>query len=74
MADTLLQRGRTDLGAIWVGAFTFAAVWLVFESLAVAILALASYALPALARSDAGGLTGREEQNRHAARRSKAAA
>ena len=32
-----VMRARTDWGAIWGGIFTFAAIWAVFESLALAI-------------------------------------
>ena len=32
-----LARHRADWSAVWGGAFTFAAIWLVFESLALAI-------------------------------------
>ena len=37
--DPALYRAglRTDWGAIWAGVFTFAAIWTVFEALAVAI-------------------------------------
>jgi hypothetical protein len=32
-----LTSHRTDWSAVWGGAFTFAAIWMVFESLALAI-------------------------------------
>ena len=38
---TFLRRG-TDWGAIWGGVFVFAAIWAVFESLALAIFGRAS--------------------------------
>src|SRR5499427_8196086 len=36
-ATELMERGHVHWGAVWGGVFTFAAIWTVFESLAVAI-------------------------------------
>lgn len=36
-----LTSHRTDWSAVWGGAFTFAAIWMVFESLALAIFGTA---------------------------------
>jgi len=36
-ATELRERGHVHWGAVWGGVFTFAAIWTVFESLAVAI-------------------------------------
>jgi hypothetical protein len=40
--DIVLQRGRTDWGAIWAGVFTFVAIWSVFGLLGMAIFASAA--------------------------------
>ena len=36
-ATELMERGHVHWGAVWGGVFTFAAIWTVFECLAVAI-------------------------------------
>ena len=46
-----LMRRRTDWSAIWGGAFIFAAIWAVFESLALAI-----FGVPAATSGTAAGM------------------
>jgi hypothetical protein len=42
-SDTVvIRRGRTDWGAIWAGAFTFAAIWSIFGVLGFAIFSSAA--------------------------------
>ncbi|MBV8893794.1 MAG: hypothetical protein JO266_17805 [Acidobacteria bacterium] len=47
-------RGRTQWGAIWGGAFVFAAIWSVFELLGIAIFATNANPSAALGRQSVG--------------------
>ncbi|HLI63995.1 MAG TPA: hypothetical protein VKV05_11380, partial [Terriglobales bacterium] len=69
------KAGLTNWGAIWAGVFTFAAIWAVFEALAVAIfgagfsmgMAIWTIVLTVIAMYIAGLETGRlaDVANRH---------